>query len=116
MSKVFYDDMASFEKLEKCIKKIARTKEEREELESLVDEIMHHRVLGCILDRLPADHHKDFLERFKNAPHDESLFDYLGERIADDVKAFIRAELLLLGTELLALLAEGEIKEKHVTN
>src|SRR3990172_26276 len=106
MSKVFYDHLVDFEKIEKKIKKIAKTSEEREELYNLVDEIMHHRVMGCILDRLPKRHHEEFLKEFVKRPHDSDLLHYLKDKILDDVEAFLKIEIHNLAMELLAIIAE----------
>jgi hypothetical protein len=103
MSKVFYDRLISLEQLEKEIKKHAKTKEEREELYELVDEMIHHKVVGCILDKLPNNHHKEFLTKFAKRPYDDGLMDYLKEKIVDDVEEFIRAEINSLAVELLKI-------------
>ena len=111
MSKVFYDHLVDLEKVEKYIKKIAKTPEEREELYSLVDEILHHKMLGCVLDKLPSEHHEEFLTRFSEKPHDEGLLVFLGERIKEDVEEFIRREVRMLAGELL-LFVEEETEPK----
>jgi hypothetical protein len=103
MSKLFYDNMLDLSQVEKEIKKHVKDAEAREEVYHLIDEIVHHRVLGCILDKLPAANHKEFLSRFSEKPHDQTLVKYLSERIATDVEVFIREEMVMLGTELLQL-------------
>lgn len=104
MSKIFYDHLISLEELEKKIKRHAKTKEEREELYTLVDEMIHHKVVGCILDKLPNDHHNDFLTKFAQKPYDDSLLGYLKEKIIDDVEEFIKAEINSLSVELLKII------------
>jgi len=116
MSKIFYDDLIDLSKVEKSIKQIAKTEEERHELWKTVDEIVHHRVLGCILRKLPSEHHIEFLEKFHERPHDESLFDYLAQRVKEDVKIFIAEEALKLGYELLDELSVGVMNAKHSQN
>lgn len=106
MSKIFYDDLVDMDKVSAKIKKIARTSEEREELYGLVDEIVHHKVIGCILDRLPEQHHQEFLTNFGERPHDEGLLIYLKERIEDDVVGFIKEEIHKLSVELLMFVEE----------
>lgn len=107
MSKVFYDDIVDLAKVEKQIKKIAKSPEEREELYGLVDEIVHHKVLGCIMDKLPSEHHDEFLKELGKRPHDVGLIQYLSERIAGDVTEFIRAEVHKLTVELLLIAEEA---------
>jgi|SRR6185369_13654172 len=94
MSKLFFDHLLSLDKLDREIKKIAKTQEEREELWLLVDEIIHHKVFEVILDKLPRDNHEEFLEMFHKAPHDEQfLFNYLKQKIGDNIEEILREEL-----------------------
>lgn len=111
MSKLFYDHLIILSDLEVEIKKIAETADEREELWQIVDEIIHHRILGCMLGYLPEHHHHEFLEKFHQAPHDEILFDYLKEKIGKDVELFIEKEINNLENELLQLIRVGNIDE-----
>lgn len=110
MSKIFYDHLVDYSELEKLIKKHVKTEEARHEIYGLIDEIIHHKVVGCILDRLPQEHHKEFLNHVKERAHDESLISYLGEHIAEDVEEFIRHEIHMLGTELLEMFADQDEK------
>lgn len=110
MSKLFYDHLVDFPKLEKLIKKHVKDAEARSEIYGLIDEITHHRVIGCILDRLPKSSHKEFLNHVSERAHDETLIDYLKERIVDDVESFIREEIYVLGTELLEIFAQKDEK------
>ena len=102
MSKLFFDHLVEFEEIEKQIKKVAKTPEEREELWGLVDEIIHHKVIGCILDKLPRQHHEEFLELFHKSPHDEELlFGYLRKKVGDNIESLIKQEIGGLASELL---------------
>ncbi len=94
MSKLFFDHLLSLDSLDKEIKKIAKTTEEREELWLLVDEIIHHKVMDVILDKLPHHHHEEFLEMVHRSPHDqEFLFDYLKGKIGENIEEILRLEL-----------------------
>lgn len=108
MSKLFYDHLIIIEELEGILRDVEEP-EEKEELHRLVDEIVHHRVLGCILDYLPRVHHEEFLDRFHKAPYDESLINYLQEKTAKeiDIEEKIKEEVGKLKKELLA-----EIKKR----
>lgn len=103
MSKLFYDHLVDFSELEKLVKKHVKDADARYEIYHLVDEIAHHRVVGCILDKLPAHHHKEFLDHVAEHPHDHSILEYLRERVSEDVEEFIRHEIYALGTELLEM-------------
>lgn len=102
MSKLFFDHLIELKGVDKQIKKVAKTPEEREELWGLVDEIVHHKVMGCILDNLPREHHEEFLEMFHNSPHDEELlFGYLRKKVGDNIESLIKQEIGGLASELL---------------
>lgn len=101
MSKLYYDNLLNFGEIERVIKKAAGSAEERDELWQIVDEIIHHRVLGCVLDNLPVKHHAEFLEKFRKTPHDENLLTYLQEKIGQNVEELLRQELGNLAYELL---------------
>lgn len=102
MSHIFYDKLLSLKDLDKVIKKAAKTPEEREELWALVDEIVHHKVMGCILDKLPRDNHEEFLTLFHKSPHDEELlFTYLKRKVGENIEELIKQEIGSFSTELL---------------
>lgn len=100
MSKIFYDHLLSFEKLNDYIKVNCLSSEEREELWNLVDELLHYRVLTCILENLSEEYHYDFLEMFYSNPYDERILNFLGERIDKDIKILIQEETNLLLAEI----------------
>ncbi len=94
MSKLFFDHLIELKEVDKQIKKVAKTKEEREELWALVDEIVHHKVMGCILDKLPRAHHEEFLDLFHKSPHDEELlFTYLRAKVGSNIESLIKQEI-----------------------
>lgn len=110
MSKIFYDHLVSMEKVDKQIKKIAETSDERIEFWKIVDEIIHHKVLGCIFDRLPENDHKDFVEKLKKNPFDEKLVGFLSDKIKTDASILIKYEVKKLEMEILEYLT-GENKK-----
>ncbi|OGM28571.1 hypothetical protein A2962_03080 [Candidatus Woesebacteria bacterium RIFCSPLOWO2_01_FULL_39_61] len=103
MSKIFYDHLIIIEEIDFIIRNAAESSEEKEELWKLVDEIIHHRILERILNRLPEKRHKEFLERFHLAPHDESHILYLQEKTGEDIEKIIKKEVNELEKELLSL-------------
>ncbi len=109
MSKIFYDHLIVLEEIEAEIKNSAQTEEERHELWQLVDEIVHTRIMENILDRLPGEHHNEFLEKFHAAPHDDGLLDYLKEKIEENIEELLKEEIGDLAYEIL-----GEIRGKVV--
>ncbi len=106
MSKLFFDHLLSLDKIDKEIKKSAKTVEEREELWALVDEIVHHKAISAILEKLPRDKHEEFLELFHKSPHDEDIiFGYLREKIGENFEEILRQELGDVAFELLEEIA-----------
>lgn len=106
MSKLFFDHLIVLEEVDSEIKNVAETKEERDELWGLVDEMVQHRVMDTILDKLHHSHHEEFLEKFHKAPHDESLIDYLKIKIGENVEELIKNEIGALAFDLLDDLRE----------
>jgi len=101
MSILFYDRLLVLDEIDREIKTKAKTSEEKEELWGLVDEIIHHRIMGCVLDKLPAQNRPEFLARFNKAPHDEGLFKFLTEKIGQDIEEFLKIEIGKLKNEIL---------------
>lgn len=113
MSKIFYDHLINIDRVDREIKKIAESHEEKSELWQIVDEIIHHRMFGCIFDKLPREHHKEFLERFYKTPHDEGLLVFLSEKVKEDIGLLLKYEAKKIEHELLELLFERKVKLKH---
>ena len=101
MSKLFFDHLVAFEGLENKIDLAAKTAEEREELWGILDSLIHHKVLGFTLDKLPQKHHGEFLEMFHKAPHDEAILGYLKDKIGGNFEELLKAELGRLAYEVL---------------
>ncbi len=113
MSKVFYDKLVALEHIEKEVNKIAETREEREELYRIIDEYIHHRIMGCILGKLPNEHHEEFLNKFVDAPHHDDHWIYLKDKIQDDVEGFLKSELSLVASELMEVIKGPSKKKLH---
>jgi hypothetical protein len=102
MSKIFYDHLIILEELEVHIKAKAQSPEEKEELWGIIDEIIHHRVMGRILDTLPDRFHEEFLTKYHEAPYSEDLTLYLNHRIEGDIEEEVRSEINLVTQEILS--------------
>ncbi len=103
MSILFFDHLVVIKGLDNKIKKITRSNDEMQELWMYIEEIIHHRVMGCCLDNLPKHLQSEFLEKFHKSPHDKELIKYLNERIGKDVEKLIKLEVKKLSKELLFL-------------
>ncbi len=102
MSRVFYDRFIVFEGVEREMDKLGLDAEERQELEQLVDELVHFRVVDRILSHLPRNFHAEFLDKFHKAPWDEDLLAYLDERVEESVEEHVKDEVGKLKKEILA--------------
>ena len=101
MSKIFYDRFIILEEIEVELDNLGLESEERQELDQLIDEMIHHRVLDRILTHLPKEHHAEFLDRFHKAPYDKGLLDYLNEKVERSVEEHVREEMRELKKEIL---------------
>lgn len=118
MSKIFYDHLIILEEVEIELGKLELDRDERRELEGLIEEILHHRVLERILSELPRVHHEEFLEKFSQSPHGHHLIEYLNERIEKSVEEHIKEEVERVKKEIMADIQEtarhkGQGKKKQ---
>lgn len=104
MSRIFYDHLTAFNRFAPMIGKHLSTPIEREEIWHIVDEITHHKVLSVILEKLPSQHHGEFLQRFAQAPHDIALISYLDEKIGENFQELLASDLVLFEEELLQII------------
>jgi len=100
---LFYDKLTVLKGVDKKIKKLTPVNDERQELWQMVEEIIHHKVLGCCLTHLPNEHHHEFLEMFHARPHDIKLLEYLDTKSKKNMKKIIKEEIKNLTKDLLLL-------------
>lgn len=93
MSTLFFDKLIVLNKLNKKINKKDLSNDEKQEIWKYIEEIIHHKVMGCCLTHLPKQHHTEFLERFHKAPYDEKLLDFIEEKIEKDIRKIIKEEV-----------------------
>ena len=103
MSILFYDHLVVIKGLDKRIKKLASSNDEMQELWFYIEELIHHKVLGCVLENLPGEHHNEFLEKFHKSPHDKELIKYLNTKSGKNIEKLIKLEVQKLSKELLLL-------------
>ncbi len=101
MSKVFFDHLIEFDKLHSFLKKLDIDIEEKEELWALIDEIIHHRIVGCILDKLPENHHENFLNDLFQKPYSEELLDAVDKNTDGDMSEHIKNEMKKIESEII---------------
>lgn len=81
--KIFYDHLVYREEISAELAGYELTVDEREEIERLADETLHHEVLNIILEKLPESKHKKFLSQFHKNPSDPQLLTELKAEIKD---------------------------------
>jgi len=95
------NDLISLKKVEKIIKESSATPEEKEELWKIVDEIVHHKVVGCILDSLDKKHHQEFLDRFTKSKLNQEIINFLEEKAGKEISSKIKKTIKDLEIEIL---------------
>lgn len=105
MSHVYYDSLLDLGQVEDAINSIAQTSEEKHKLWHIVDEMVHHSVLDCVLENLDETHHQEYLSLFSAAPHDQNILAYLGEHIEHDIAQLIRERIAKLVAEIISYLS-----------
>lgn len=112
MSRVFYDHLLEFEEIEIELKKLGLDPDEKRELEHLIDSMVHHRVIGCVLTHLPQAHHEEFLHKFQKSPYDPALIAWIDQRIEASVEEHVKAEMKKLKREILEDIKPSSKKQK----
>ena len=103
MSILFFDRLIVLDGLDKRLKKIFSSSDERHEMWKYVEEIIHHKVMGCCLENLPNDKHTEFMDMFVRSPYDPYLIKYLDKHTNKDMEKTIKAEIKKLTKDLLLL-------------
>lgn len=99
--------------VDRIIKKYASNTEEKEELWKIIEEIVHHRIVGCVLDNLDRKHHEEFLQKINDSKSfDEDLMSYIKSRSSKDIEKEIQRELEIVEIEILQDVNPFEKKKK----
>lgn len=91
MSKIFYDHLIVIEEVTVALDGYKLTRQERQELLSLIDQTINQEILDVILTCLPKEKQTEFLERFHRMPHDPGLLPFIKEHSP------VNVELAILG-------------------
>ena len=81
--KPFYHKFISVDRLYVQIKKIGLAPKEEKEVWDLVESTIHTRTIDAILEKLPAEKHETFLEKFADQPDDETIVQFLKKETTD---------------------------------
>jgi len=101
---LFFDHLVVFSKVEKKLGKNSKVIEDKTELWNLIDEIIQHRVICCVLEKLPAEDHNEFLEKFHSCPYEDAIMGYISIRSGQDITEYLKKELENLEDEILELI------------
>lgn len=110
--KAFYSSLVDLEDLEAEINNFPLSDEERYEIIHIVDDILHHKVMDSIMNILPVEHHKKFVEWFSQTPHDQELLDFLREHATTDPEAKILTVTEVVKREIVFDLLQAKPKKK----
>lgn len=108
--KYFYHHLIQIEDVTSLIDAHDLDKVEKEELLSLVDQIIHHHTLSVIFKHLPKNKHDAFLTAFHATPHDKQLLDYLKKEIKIDIESTIRTQAEKIKKEILSEIKKSQLK------
>lgn len=92
--KPFYSHLIIIEEIITELDSYELTKEERDELEKLIRENIHHEAVHTALKHLPEQHHKEFL--------DKQHLDFLDKEIKEKVEAEIKKQGEKIKKEILS--------------
>lgn len=91
MKNVYYAPLVRWEIVEEII--LLVEPDDREEVQKLVIGSIDHIVIETVLIHLDKEHHQEFLEKVRDAYHDEGVLEWLKEKshgIEDALKNVIR--------------------------
>lgn len=93
--KTFYDHMLNISDLEKHLGG-------DEELAFVVKKTLRNHAMVAILHVLPKEHHEVFLQEFDRQPDGQHHWQWLRERIKEDVEKIIKTEVAKVKKEILS--------------
>ncbi len=81
---------------------------EREELEGLVNQIVHKKILEIVLELLPRAKHEQWLFKLMTDPENKDHWEFLKAAIKEDIQYEVKHQFAKLKKELLE-----EVKRSH---
>ena len=100
MSSLFFDHLININQLQSRIDQLEITELELHQLHRQIDELIQHRVVEVILDRLHQDHHHTFISNLQQNPADTEILVWLNQYI-QDVESQIQKAIQELEQELI---------------
>lgn len=101
-TRLFYSHLVDISDLLEILEKFNLTDIERDEIYTILDDILHHRIMEQLLSSLPSDHHATFLDRFASDPGDRELIEFLKLHAPEDpeiqiitTSKIVRQEIIL---------------------
>jgi hypothetical protein len=99
--KVFYSHLIILDDVVAQLDEYQIEASEREELVTLVEQIMHHHALNVVLNHLPKEKHPEFLEGMEKDPGNSQWLDFLKKEIKGDIESAIRQQSEKIKKEVL---------------
>lgn len=102
----FYSHIVKIETVTVELDTMDLTEVQRKHLAELVDSTVHHAVLNVVLSKLESDDRMKFLAKLKKNPEDETLMDYLLEKV-ENIEAEIATAINELKEEFIKDIKEA---------
>lgn len=106
----FYHHLIQFDDITAELDRYEIDPAEREDLVGLIHQIFHNHTLNVILNHLPKDKHREFLDKFELTPHDLELLNYLKKEIQTDIESAIRDQAARVKKDILAEIKKSRKK------
>ena len=112
MSKLFFDHIVLKEEIISELDIHSMDSEIREELVTLIDDILNNNIFNLILSHLPKDHHEEFMNRFAQNPADENLIIFINEKISVDIESQIKNHSNKIKTDIKSEINKARSKKR----
>ncbi len=77
MNQLFYDHLIVIEEIVAVLDDHTVSTKDKTKILELMDATLQHEILDVIFTYLPREYHEEFLEKFRAAPGDTALMQYL---------------------------------------
>lgn len=108
MSNLFFDHLILLEEVAGELDAYELDVQEKEELVGLIDQTLHHHTLNVIFNFLPNEKHPEFVEKFRQNPHDQALLEYLKQEIKIDIESEIKKQAQRVKKEILQEISKAK--------
>lgn len=106
--KVFYSHLlVKYGELTATVESLEISRSEKSKALELINQTIHHEVIGAILDHIDERHHRKILTRIAAAPDDPTVLDLVNRLAADDIETALRKRIAAMHLDLMEDLLGG---------